>query len=168
MNDGKKFEEDWKNSFKKVNAYYFRIKDSASSFGGGNTSFTRSNPYDCFCLYEGYFIAMELKSTQSTSFSFKRHKDDKGKMIHLNQIVGLEDVIRIKNTYAGFIFNFREKETYWLSIQDFINFYNNTDKISINEKDIIKCNGLLIQKNKLKVRFRYNIQNMLDTLINRE
>lgn len=165
MNDGKKFEEDWKNSFKKVNAYYFRIKDSASSFGGGNTSFTRSNPYDCFCLYEGRFVAMELKSTQGTSFSFEKQKTDKGKMIHLNQITGLQDVVKIKDTNAGFIFNFRERETYWLSIQDFMNFYTNTNKMSINEKDVIEYNGLLIQKNKMKVRFRYDIQTMLDTLI---
>ena len=28
QNEGKKFEEDWKKSFAKLNAYYFRIKDS--------------------------------------------------------------------------------------------------------------------------------------------
>ena len=72
QNEGKKFEEDWKNSFKKVNAYFFRIKDSAASFSGGNSSFTRSNPYDCFVLYEGYFFPMELKSTKGTSFSFEK------------------------------------------------------------------------------------------------
>ena len=27
QNEGKKFEEDWKKSFAKLNAYYFRIKD---------------------------------------------------------------------------------------------------------------------------------------------
>ena len=78
QNEGKKFEEDWKNSFKKVNAYFFRIKDSAASFSGGNSSFTRSNPYDCFVLYEGYFFPMELKSTKGASFSFEKEGSGNG------------------------------------------------------------------------------------------
>lgn len=167
QNEGKKFEEDWKKSFEKINAYYFRIKDSAASFSGGNTSYTRSNPYDCFCLYEGYFFAMELKSTEGSSFSFEKEGAGNGnKLIKLSQIEGLNDVNSFKNAYSGLILNFRKsKNTYWLNIKDFLLFYNNTEKFSINEKDVISNNGILIDSKLLKVRYRYNIKKILDKLI---
>lgn len=166
-NEGKKFEEDWRKSFEKINAYFFRIKDSAASFNQGNSSFTRSNPYDCFALFDGCFFAMELKSTQGTSFSFETESAGRGnKLIKLNQINGLHDVTKYQNAYAGFIFNFRNKNnsTYYLNIKNFINFYNNTNKFSINENDIIEYKGVLIESKLLKVRYRYNIEKLLRTI----
>lgn len=167
QNDGKKFEEDWRNSFKNVNSYFFRIKDSAASFSGGTSSFTRNNPYDCFALYDGYFFAMELKSTKGASFSFETEGAGNGnKLIKLTQIQGLYDVSQYKNVYAGFIFNFRDNNnnTYFLNIKNFYEFYNNTTKFSINEKDIIEYKGVLIENKLLKVRRRYNIEKLLKTI----
>lgn len=167
QNEGKKFEEDWKKSFAKLNAYYFRIKDSAASFSGGNTSFTRTNPYDCFVLYEGFFLPMELKSTKGTSFSFDKEGAGNGnKLIKLSQIHGLNEVSQFKNAKAGFIFNFRDvHRTYYLDIVNFMNFYNNTSKFSINEKDIVEYEGVLIESKLLKVRYRYNVEKLLNELI---
>lgn len=167
QNEGKKFEEDWKNSFAKLHVYYFRIKDSAASFSGGNTSFTRTNPYDCFVLYEGFFLPMELKSTKGTSFSFEKAGAGNGnKLIKLSQIHGLNEVSQFKNTKAGFIFNFRDvHRTYYLNIVNFMNFYNNTSKFSINEQDVIEYEGVLIESRLLKVRYRYNVEKLLNELI---
>lgn len=167
QNEGKKFEEDWRKSFAKVNAYFFRIKDSAASFSGGNTSFTRNNPYDCFVLYDGNFIATELKSTHGTSFSFEKEGSGSGnKMIKLSQINGLADVSNYKNAYAGFIFNFRNvSRTYFLDIKSFMEFYNSTTKFSINEKDIIEYKGVLIESKLLKIRYRYNVEKLLNDII---
>lgn len=167
QNEGKKFEEDWKNSFAKLHVYYFRIKDSAASFSGGNTSFTRTNPYDCFVLYEGFFLPMELKSTKGTSFSFEKEGAGNGnKLIKLSQIHGLNEVSQFKNAKAGFIFNFRDvHRTYYLNIVNFMNFYNNTSKFSINEQDVIEYEGVLIESRLLKVRYRYNIEKLLNELI---
>ena len=166
QNEGKKFEEDWKRSFDNINAYFFRIKDSAASFSGGNTSFTRNNPYDCFVLYEGYFFPMELKSTHGTSFSFEKEGSGNGhKMIKRTQIEGLYNVSQYMNVCAGFIFNFREKNTYFMDIKKFIEFYNNTSKFSINEGDIIEYKGILVDSKKLKVRYRYNVEQLLADLI---
>ncbi len=169
-NEGKRFEEDWKKSFGKVNAYYFRIKDSATAFSGGHTSFTCNNPYDCFALYEGHFVAMELKSTKSTSFSFEKEGSGNGnKMIKLTQINGLDEVSRMKNVRAGFIFNFRNvAHTYWLDIANFKEFYESTSKFSINEKDIVEHNGVLIDSRLLKVRYSYSIEPFLNHLISKE
>ena len=45
-NPGKKFEEDFKNSIP-VDMYYWRIADSAMSWGEGeNIRFTPKNPFD--------------------------------------------------------------------------------------------------------------------------
>lgn len=167
QNEGKKFEEDWRKSFAKLNAYYFRIKDSAASFGGGNTSFTRNNPYDCFVLYEGFFLPMELKSTKGTSFSFEKDGAGNGnKLIKLSQIHGLDEAANYKNVCAGFIFNFRDvNRTYHLNIKNFMQFYNDTNKFSINEKDIIEYEGVLIESKLLKVRYRYNVEKLLNELI---
>lgn len=167
QNEGKKFEEDWKKSFDKINAYFFRIKDSAASFGGGNTSFTRSNPYDCFVLYEGFFCPMELKSTKGTSFSFEKEGSGNGnKLIKESQIFGLYEANKFKNVRAGFIFNFRDVyNTYYLDINNFMEFYNSTNKFSINEKDIIEHKGVLVENKLLKVRYRYNVEKLLQQII---
>lgn len=165
-NEGKRFEEDWKKSFGKTDAYYFRIKDSATAFSGGHTSFTCNNPYDCFALYDGYFVAMELKSTKGTSFSFEKEGSGSGnKMIKLTQINGLSEVSGRKNVQAGFIFNFRNNaHTYWLDIANFNEFYKSTSKVSINENDIVEHNGVLINSKLLKVRYTYDIESFLKYL----
>ena len=166
-NEGKKFEEDWKNSFKNINAYFFRIKDSAAAFSGGNSEFTRNNPYDCFVLYNGYFIATELKSTKLSSFSFEKDGAGNGhKLIKKSQIDGLYEVSNFKNTKAGFIFNFRNTiHTYFLDIKYFYKFYLDSEKFSINEKDVIEYKGVLIDSKKLKVRYRYDVEKLLNNII---
>jgi len=70
MNPGKQFEKNFANSVPK-DVYFMRIKDSANNFTRTSSSaFATSNPFDCFMLYDGNFIPIELKSTKGTSFSF--------------------------------------------------------------------------------------------------
>lgn len=168
-NEGKKFEDDWKKSFSKFDSYFFRIKDSASSFSGGSSSFTRTNPYDCFALFDGLFFPMELKSTKGTSFSFETENAGKGnKLIKLSQIYGLYEVSKFKNVYSGFIFNFRKNNhTYWLDIKNFMRFYQNTNKFSINENDIVNYNGILVQSKILRVRYTYDVEKAFKEIIER-
>ena len=110
---------------------------------------------------------MELKSTKGTSFSFEKEGAGNGnKLIKLSQIHGLNEVSQFKNAKAGFIFNFRDvHRTYYLDIINFMRFYNNTSKFSINEKDIIEYEGVLIESKLLKVRYRYNVEKLLNELI---
>ena len=170
MNVGKIFENDWKNSIDKKLIYYFRLKDSPSSFGANNNNvrFTLNNPYDSFLFYNCHLFPMELKSTKDTSFSFQRTKQDKGKKIKLHQIEGLLEASKYQNIIAGFVFNFR-KETdnvcYWLDINNFILFMNSTTKGSINEKDIQEFGGIVVSNEKKKVHYRYAVQELLDGLI---
>lgn len=171
MNAGKIFETDWKKSVDTDKIYFNRVKDSASSFGqdSSQTRFTLNNPYDCFAFYNFHFFPMELKSTKNTSISIQRTKQDKGKMIKLNQIVGLTEASKYEGIYAGFIFNFRSENntnnTYWLNIKNFNKFLENTNKKSINEKDVIEYCGIFIDSQIKKVHYKYDIEELLSFLV---
>lgn len=169
MNEGKIFECYWKKSIPD-DVYYLRIKDSASSFGQDSekSRFTPKNPYDCFVFYNGFLFPMELKSTEGTSISIQRNRDEKSKMIKLNQIEGLTEANKFNNIISGFIFDFRGSETYWISIDNFKDFIENTDKKSINEKDVIKYKGIIISKSKKRTRYTYDIKKLLTDIIRGE
>ena len=166
--DGKIFEQQWKNSIDKEKMYYFRLKDNPSSFGRDSVSvrFTLNNPYDCFIFYNRFFFPMELKSTELTSISIQRRKEDNGKMIKINQINGLLEANEYDGIFPGFIFDFRlSGNTYWLSINNFNLFMIENDKKSINEKDVIKYKGININKTKKRIRYVYDIEELLLNII---
>ena len=166
--DGKIFEQQWKNSIDKEKMYYFRLKDNPSSFGKDSVSvrFTLNNPYDCFIFYNRFFFPMELKSTELTSISIQRRKEDNGKMIKINQINGLLEANEYNGIFPGFIFDFRlSGNTYWLSINNFNLFMIENDKKSINEKDVIKYKGININKTKKRTRYVYDIEELLLNII---
>ena len=172
MNLGKTFEADWKLSIDSNEMYYLRLKDSPSSFGqdSDKVRFTAKNPYDALAFYKNCLFPMELKFTQSTSFSIQRDKKEKPKMIKFSQIEGLTEANKYDNIYAGLLLNFgnrktNENELYWISIEDFNRFLNDTDKKSINKKDVIEYNGIKCQSRLLKVRHRYEAKELFDIII---
>lgn len=170
MNYGKIFEDEWRKNMPKDKVYYFRIKDSAMSFGRDSkfTRFTLTNPYDCFAFYNRYFFPMELKTTKNTSFSIQRDKDSGSKMIKFTQIIGLEQASKYEGIFAGFVLNFTtEEHTYWLDINDFLKFLKDNEKKSINEKDVIEYNGILINQTKNKVTYSYDIIDLFDRITQR-
>jgi recombination protein U len=168
MNEGKKFENSFKASVP-PNVYYFRIKDSASSFSQDSSSairFTPKNPYDQFLYQIPNLFPMELKSTIGTSISSQFTKEEKGKMIKLHQIEGLTYANSFDGINAGFIFDFRKSGiTYWLNIADFNRFLNDTNKKSINENDIMQFNGLTIDKKLKKVNYTYDIAKLINDIV---
>lgn len=161
MNEGKRFEQDFRNSIT-TDMYYLRIRDNPQSFE--NTArFTLTNPYDCLIFYKSNLFCLELKSTISTSLSFWKEDSDKSANIKKCQIEGLTDASKHDNIVSGFILNFRNTEhTYFLDIKDFIKFTNKTSKKSINEKDIIEHNGIIIAQHKKRTRYTYQMRNWLD------
>ena len=161
MNPGKKFEQNFANSVPKE-VYFMRIKDSANNFTrSSRSSFATSNPFDCFMLYKGFFLPIELKSTKGTSLSIQSDKLEDGKDIKYHQIKSLERAQSFENVIAGF----GESSTYWISITDFINFVSNTTKKSINEKDVLSHNAILINKTLMRVNYKYDIGGMLNNII---
>ena len=164
--DGKLFENDWKKSIPK-DMYYQRIKDNPTLFGNkeennSNLRFTPKQPFDAFLFHSPCLYCFELKSTKGTSISFKGTSP----MIKEHQIKELSNASTYNNCIAGFIFNFREPQNivYFQNIKDFNNFLNETTKSSINQKDIINYGGLIVEGEIKKVRWKYNINKMVDDL----
>jgi recombination protein U len=168
VNYGKRFEEDIKNSVT-YDMWYLRIQDSATSFNGGNQSrFTLKNKFDALFHYNYNLYCVELKSSKQSSISMDRDKKDK-KSIKLHQIEGLQETIPFNGINGGFLFNLRESKkngniTYWMGIENFLNFYNNCDKKSINENDMIN-NGAIVVEQSLKIkRYKYDLRKIFNSI----
>lgn len=161
-NIGKIFEQNWKNSVPD-NVLYYRPPDSAQSFGTNqNLRFSSKSPCDCFMFTGDFLYALELKSVGTKSMSFEREKSDKG-IIHKHQIDNLQKFSTYKNVVSGFIFDFRMSDkTYFYTIGNFISMISNLDKKSFNENDLFKwCTPLEIKKRKLKINYRYDIEDFI-------
>lgn len=114
-------------------------------------------------MFNGEILyTLELKSVGTNSISFEREKTDKG-VIHKHQIDNLIKFATYPNIVSGFLLDFRLSETtYFCLIDDFVEMINNIDKKSFNEKDLIKwCDPIIIKKKKLKVNYRYDVNNFL-------
>ena len=165
--DGKLFEEQWKRSIPE-DVYYLRLKDNPSSFGKDSSfvRFTLNNPFDCLVFYNGFLFPLELKSTSSKSISIQTKKEEKGKMIKINQIEGLSKSNKYENIFSGFLFDFRESEkTFWMGINDFLKFQEVNNKKSINEKDIIKYNAIEVEKEKKKTRYVFSVKKLIEDVV---
>jgi hypothetical protein len=140
---------------------YYRLKDSAQSFGkANNLRFSLKNPCDCFIYQSPILMAIEMKSVGTSSITFERTSEERG-VIHYHQIQGLRDFGKYKDVISGFIFNFRHKDgeevCYFQHIQDFDKMIVDISKKSFNEKDLSCYNPLIIENKKKKVNYRYNI-----------
>ena len=165
--DGKLFEEQWKRSIPE-DVYYLRLKDNPSSFGKDSSfvKFTLNNPFDCLVFYNGFLFPLELKSTSSKSISIQTKKEEKGKMIKINQIEGLSKSNKYENIFSGFLFDFRESgKTFWMGINDFLKFQEENNKKSINEKDIIKYNAIEVEKEKKKTRYVFSVKKLIGDVV---
>lgn len=181
MNDGKKFEQDWKESFKKTNYFYLRLRDTAKWLEGANTTFTPSNPCDSILYTPPFLWLLELKSTKGAGISFNPKNPDKKPigektkvMIKHNQVKSLLDASNYQGILAGFIFNYRPRQlknsltdnvTYFVHILDFIKFAKESEKSSINQNDCEKI-GIKINCELKKIRYKYDIENFVYQSIN--
>lgn len=168
MNEGKKFEENWKKSIPD-DVYYKRLNDNASSFTNSYAKYSVKNPYDCIVFDGKKLLCLELKSTSNNRMSFEiKANSAKYAMIHYHQIEGLRNANGYSNVYAGFIFNFRNDEknteiTYYQSIEDFDNMVKNINKHSFNIIDLLKYNPIKIDSEKMRVNYKYDIYKFLGT-----
>jgi len=163
-NEGKIFEDAFRDSIDADVIYYERVKDPAASFGGGaKTRFSTHNPYDSYAYTFPYFFALELKSTKEKSISFST--DDNKKQIKKCKIEGLSRARSYKGVIAGLVFNFREQElTYFLDIDNFNKFIESTTKKSINIKDVIDFGGILIPQRRKKVKYVYDTNTIFNMI----
>ncbi len=170
-NIGKKFESIIKSnapSYLKVT----RIPDPPQSFvQRSDTRFSKKNPYD-FEVFDSVHrinYCWELKTVAQKYLTYhtskKDEEDGKSANIQWHQIEGLTKASEYENVIAGFLLNFRlnngEQLLYFLNIKDFNRFRNNTNKKSINIMDIVLCGGIKINGEKLKVNYRWNLDEFL-------
>lgn len=91
-------------------------------------------------------------------------------MIKMHQINSLSNFSLFNGINAGFVLNFRDEsvednnETYFLPIQNFNNFLVESGKKSINKKDVVTYGGILVEQNKKRTHYSYNINKMFSDL----
>lgn len=169
-NAGKDFEKQWQDSCKIFKSYFLRLVDSNKFGFGDQTRFTPENKCDAIQYAIPFMMMLELKSTKGTGVSFnpKRPWEKiKGKTpsIKPNQVSSLAEASCYNGIIAGLIINFRERstktkefgnETFFVHVNDFLDFAENTDKSSISREDCEKI-GLLIPQTKKISKYTYHI-----------
>ena len=150
-NEGKRFEEDFRNSVP-ANVFCYRIKDSS------NFQQTTKNMCDFIIFKSPYLWLLELKSTKANQFSTDE------KIIKQHQIDSLYEA-QIKHTFikSGFILNYRGRElktktvppeTYFIPINKMREVYYKEKSI---HKDLAKKIGIEIPYRKKITRYEYDI-----------
>jgi penicillin-binding protein-related factor A (putative recombinase) len=171
-NPGKEFEEQLKQSAKDQGIFFYRIKDVNPLFLKPNAKVSQNN-FDSFIYKKPNLFPVGMKSTAQKSISFEE------KIIKKHQIQALKEADEYDGVIAGFIFNFREYDnfTVFVHIKTFLEIkYLSENEISehrfkskLNKSsiglDICKEVGIEIRNVKKKVKYRYYINSLLDSLI---
>lgn len=176
QNQGKKFENAFKNSIPEGSYMVHRLHDPPQAFNQSDAlRFSWKNPCDYFVFDDKNQIlyTLELKSTKQKSMSFEDiniKEKQPSKMIHKHQILSLIELGKYANIISGFIFNFRDEKqgierTYFQSIGDFMKMYYSLNKKSFNEIDLIQSGGYLkVVGTKKRVNYTWDIEGMFNEL----
>lgn len=156
QNEGKKFENDIKESVPDT-CWIYRLRDNASSFAGGeNTRFTSSNICDYLLLDDKTrtLMLIECKSTKGTSVPIT--------MLRENQIKGLQEASK-HALVAGLIINFRNErnDTFFLLIDEYLKMMESINKKSFNIKDLEKIGAIRVESAKKRTRYTYNVEKLI-------
>lgn len=156
QNAGKIFESDIKASVPD-RCWFYRLRDNASSFAGGDkTRFTSSNICDCLILDDKTrtLFLVECKSTKGTSIPLT--------MIRENQRKGLIEASQ-HCLVAGLLVNFRNEnnDTFFILIDDYIDMVDNLDKKSFNIKDLMENGAVRVECDKKRSRWKYNLEKLI-------
>lgn len=151
-NQGKKFEEDFKNSVP-ADVYIYKLKDAGGWSNATNTRFTINNICDYIMYSMPTLYLLELKSFKGKSLPYSNIKN--------NQIKGLIDAAQTKGIKAGIVANFRELEkTYYIDIKELQEFYKESDRKSY-PLELFEDRGQLIEQQKIVTRYKYNIEKFI-------
>ena len=164
QNKGKAFENAFKNSCKKQEIFYTRLRDNQLSFASNEKTYQQ--PYDCEIYNFPYLACCELKATHLNSISFEREKNQKvKKMLKFHQIEGLEKASRHNGVFGLLIFDFQTSGvTYALTIEKFLEFFHTTDKQSISEKEVVALSPIIVNKKLLRTNYDYDIEGIFKEL----
>lgn len=153
MNEGKKFEEDFKKSMDKYNIWNYRLRDSSGSWSNSNGSrFTPKNICDYIAYKNGALYLLELKSHKGSSLPYTAISD--------YQLKGLSN-IDYSGIKAYFIINMRDKEkTYAIEAQKIKNYIEKSERKSISI-EFMESEGIEIKGIKKRSRYEYLLNNFI-------
>ena len=168
-NKGKNFEEHFKQSAKKEDLFIYRLRDNAMSYTQTDTIYSHDNICDFFIYKNPNLFAFELKHTTYPSIGIQTSEDDGEKMIKYHQIKQLEKVSLYDGIKAGFILSYENEDTktestFFIEINNFIDFLAETGKKSINMIDILRYKGIKLEQRKLRTNYHYEITKLLDRI----
>ena len=177
MNQGKKFEHNFKQACENDGVFCLRLTDSDLSFNPNKelrSKFSIKQPCDFLVYYNGYLFTLELKNTKGKNFSFQRDPKLPDGMIHYHQINSLVNMGLYKGIISRFVLNFRQEpdekhdldeRTFFLSIDDFSRFMVESDKRSINMNDVIEYGGIEIESIRKRTQYTYAIKIGLEKIL---
>jgi len=165
MNQGKKFEQDFKNSVPS-DVFFYRFRDGTASFEkNDNVRFQMYNIADCEIFFNRTLFILELKSIADTSLSYSNifYENKKSSMKKKEDLynAGLFDGI-----ISGYVVNFRKyKRTWFMSakqLNEYLNSYHDLRKSIpvgyFNEY----CTPIF--NNKLKSKSGYEVKRFLQNI----
>ncbi len=158
QNEGKKFEQDFKKSVPD-DVWYYRLRDGTATFYGGmdqdnGIRFQQSNICDILLFYISLSL-LELKTHKGKSIPHSVFKEKH-----------FEELVKALNfgIVAGAVINMREvKQTYFLYADTIMEHINTSGRKSI-PLDFMREKGYRIKSQKKRVRWRYDVKDMLENI----
>jgi penicillin-binding protein-related factor A (putative recombinase) len=170
--EGKIFEQSIEQSCSDQSIFYFRVRDVNLPPDIRMRVKLPQNKYDCLMFYKEHLFTIEMKSTKGKSVSFSES------IIKQHQIDNLMEASKYDGIISGFLFNFRTEgnPTYFVDIDSFIKYKHiaeneleHTYKSKVNKSsislNICKEIGVPVTSVLKKVKYRYYINSLLDSLI---
>ena len=153
MNEGKKFEEDFKKSMDKYNIWSYRLRDSSGSWSNSKGSrFTPKNICDYIAYNNWGLYLLELKSHKGSSLPFAAISDYQLKRLSSIDYLGIK---------AYFIINMRDKgETYAIEALKIKNYIETSGRKSI-PISFMENEGIEIKGTKRRTRYEYDVGELL-------
>lgn len=153
MNKGKNFELNFKKSVPK-DVFYYRLKDSASSWGGNDQiRFASSNICDSIMFDGSYLYLLEFKNHKGKSLPIS--------CIRTNQLKELKESSVYKNVISCIIINFEDvEECYCLFIDSLTDFLKELDRKSIPIQ-YCRDNGVKIEMTRLRTNYKYDVETFI-------
>ena len=160
-NKGYILQDNIKKSCEKQDILFYRFKDSPFSFANSDkTKFTTNNICDCMMFLANKLLFVELKSTKGKSFSFTEHS--LRQLNDINKIIHNKQGLRRFGVYGCFIIEFRElEETYFIQVQDILNYLNENNTKTINIQRYIKNNRFIrVEQKLLRKNYTFDIRKL--------
>lgn len=162
-NQGKIFENNFRLSIPKTpNVFYYRLKDTASSYYGGNEflRFSQSNIADAFLLYTNkdfgltHLLILELKNHKGKSLPYNAIRENQlNEMIRANEYTCVVPLI--------IVFFSDIERCFALHIVKVMKFMQESERKSI-PVEYFEQEGTEIEVTKLRTNYRYNIEKFLE------